>query len=549
MIVSSHYPSSLPSSKRSYHVRLRLLNISIQHYSDAYRICLLSRMANQKYVVVGAGPVGSLAALYAAKRGHDVEIYELRGDLRDPSTTPLNFTKSINLALSERGINAMRHADQQELLDHVFSATIPMRGRMIHGKRPSGELFEEPQDYDIHGRTIFAVDRAGLNTRLLDILGKMPNVKFFFDHKLTGADFKRRKAWFEVKDQEGSSGRPEEVEVDFDFMIGADGAHSAVRYHLMKFTRMDYQQKYIDTLWCEFQIKANEKADPEDPKSIFRISPNHLHIWPGKQFMFIAIPSEDGSFTCTLFLPGAEIAKLEADSSKLPAFFDQHFPGVTSLIEPSELIASFAANPHLPLITIKCQPYHYSTSVVILGDAAHAMVPFYGQGMNAGLEDVRILFSILDKHAAAEDNNPESPGTIDAALQRGVALVEYSALRIDDAHAINDLALQNYVEMRDSVLSPTYRLRKFLEEFLSAHVPSLGWHTKYSRVSFGNERYSEVVAKSEHQGKVLLRGLVALLFGPVIAGAFGLYWTRHRSLAGGSLLAVIRDFVKGFYKS
>ncbi|KAI0179019.1 FAD/NAD(P)-binding domain-containing protein [Hypoxylon sp. FL1284] len=498
-------------------------------------------MSRQKYVVVGAGPVGSLAALYAAKRGHDVEIYELRGDLRDPSTVPLNFTKSINLALSERGINAMRHANQQDLLDHVFSATIPMRGRMIHGRRPSGELFEEPQDYDIHKRTIFAVDRAGLNKRLLDILGAMPNVKFFFNYKLTGADFKRRKAWFEVRGQSSSSGRPEEVEIPFDFMIGADGAHSAVRYHLMKYTRMNYQQEYVDTLWCEFQIKPRGDAELRDQKSKFRISPNHLHIWPGKKFMFIAIPSEDGSFTCTLFLSEADFAKLESDSSKLPSFFDANFPGVTSLIEPSELITEFEANPHLPLISIKCQPYHYSSSVVILGDAAHAMVPFYGQGMNAGLEDVRILFSILDKHAAAENNNPDDPGTVDAAFQRGSALTEYSALRVPDAHAINDLALQNYVEMRASVLSPTYRLRKFLEEFMSVHLPSLGWQTKYSRVSFGNERYSKVVAKSDHQGKILLRGFVAMLCSPVVAGIFGLYLTQRRSLGSVRFLDAIRN--------
>ncbi|RYO98011.1 hypothetical protein DL765_010963 [Monosporascus sp. GIB2] len=485
-------------------------------------------VSRQKYVVVGAGPVGSLAALYAAKRGHDVEIYELRDDLRDPSTTPLNFTKSINLALSERGINAMRHADHPDLLGHVFSATIPMRGRMIHGRRPAGELYEEPQDYDVHGRTIFAVDRAGLNRRLLDILEAMPNVRFFFNHKLTGADFKRCKAWFEVRRSSDSTDRPREIEVSFDFMLGADGAHSAVRYHLMKFTRMDYQQEYIDTLWCEFQIKPTEKSRYSGIDSRFRISPNHLHIWPGKQFMFIAIPSEDGSFTCTLFLPGAEFAYLEADTSRLPAFFDHHFPGVTSLIPPTDLITSFETNPHLPLISIKCRPYHFSSSVVILGDAAHAMVPFYGQGMNAGLEDVRILFSILDKHSNAESNNPGDPTSFDAATQRGLALAEYSALRVPDAHAINDLALQNYVEMRASVLSPTYRLRKVLEEFMSVHVPSLGWHTKYSRVSFGNERYSEVVTKSDRQGKILLRGLAGLMTLFCI-GAYGLYVRKQRS--------------------
>ncbi|KAI0410135.1 FAD/NAD(P)-binding domain-containing protein [Xylaria palmicola] len=485
--------------------------------------------ASHKYVVVGAGPVGSLAALYAAKRGYEVEIYELRSDLRDPSTTPLNFTKSINLALSERGINAMRHAGHDNLIEHVFSATIPMRGRMIHGKRPDGALYEAAQDYDIHGQTIYAVDRAGLNKRLLDILDEMPNVKFFFNHKLTGADFKRKKAWFDIRNQTTTSDRPTEIEIDFDFMIGADGAHSSVRYHLMKYTRMNYNQEYIDTLWCEFQIPPNTVSDGQGVESKFRISPNHLHIWPGKGFMFIAIPSDDGSFTCTLFMPGAEFASLEADSSKLPAFFDSHFPGVTSLITPQELISSFEANPHLPLINIKCHPYHFSGSVVILGDAAHAMVPFYGQGMNAGLEDVRILFSILDKHATTESNDPKRLGTDDAAFQRAVALNEYSTLRVADAHAINDLALQNYIEMRASVLSRMYRVRKFLEEFLSVHVPGLGWRTQYSRVSFGNERYSEVVARSRHQGKVLTRGLLALLVSPLLLGSLGFLLARQRS--------------------
>ncbi|KAI0810171.1 FAD/NAD(P)-binding domain-containing protein [Xylaria sp. FL0064] len=488
-------------------------------------------MANssQKCVVVGAGPVGSLAALYAAKRGYRVEIYELRSDLRDPSTTPLNFTKSINLALSERGINAMRHADNEKLIQHVLSATIPMRGRMIHGKTPDGALYEDAQDYDIHGRTIYAVDRAGLNKRLLDILDDMPNVRLFFNHKLTGADFKRRKAWFEARGQTTTSARPAEIEIDFDFMIGADGAHSAVRYHLMKFTRMNYNQEYIDTLWCEFQIKPRDLSKSQDVGSKFRISPNHLHIWPGKKFMFIAIPSDDGSFTCTLFMPGAEFATLEADPSALPAFFDSHFPGVTSLISPEELISSFQINPHLPLISIKCQPYHFSSSVVIVGDAAHAMVPFYGQGMNAGLEDVRILFSIIDKHATTESNDPNHPEVSDAAFKRATALNEYSTLRVADAHAINDLALQNYVEMRASVLSPAYRLRKFLEEFLSVHVPSLGWHTQYSRVSFGNERYSEVVAKSQHQRKVLTRALLGLLVSPLLIGSLGIVLAPQRS--------------------
>ncbi|KAK0725190.1 kynurenine 3-monooxygenase [Lasiosphaeris hirsuta] len=448
----------------------------------------------QKIIVVGAGPVGSLAALYAANRGYNVEIYELRSDLRDPSTTPLNFTRSINLALSERGINAMRHAGQPKLIDHVMGATIPMRGRMLHLRKRNGSLAEESQDYDAHGRSILAIDRGGLNKRLLDILEEMPNVKFLFNHKLTRADLEKKRAWFHVREADTL------IEVDFDLMIGADGAHSAVRQQMMKFTRMDYSQQYIDTLWCEFQIQPREIGPGTDPNSKFRISANHLHIWPGRNFMFIAIPSEDGSFTCTLFAPPAVFAELEADleGSQLVEFFDKYFPGVTSHIPPPELIASFRQNPHLPLINIKCKPHHFSSSAVIVGDAAHAMVPFYGQGMNAGLEDVRILFETLDKYAA------EEAGATPAS-RRALALNEYTAARTPDAFAINDLALQNYVEMRASVLSTTYRLRKAIEEALSVYVPWLGWQTKYSRVSFGNEPYSVVVTKSEYQAVLITR--------------------------------------------
>lgn len=381
---------------------------------------------------------------------------------------------------------------------------------------------------DKHGllQAILAIDRAGLNKRLLDTLEGMDNVKILFNHKLTGADFRQRKAWFEVQGSgKETTGRAREIEIDFDLMIGADGAHSAARYHLMKFVRMDYRQEYIDTLWCEFQIRPREVAAGGDPESRFAISPNHLHIWPGRDFMFIAIPSEDGSFTCTLFMPTAEFAALDASPSQLPAFFDRHFPGVTDLISSEDLVASFETNPHLPLISVKCSPYHHSSSAVIVGDAAHAMVPFYGQGMNAGLEDVRILFSILDKHPAEIGNNSGSQD--DHHRARAQALAEYTAVRKPDAHAINDLALHNYVEMRASVLSPAYRLRKRLEELLSAYVPSLGWQTRYARVAFGNEPYSDVVRRTDRQGELLVR---ALLGSPVLAAVVWAVLSRRKAL-------------------
>jgi kynurenine 3-monooxygenase len=227
-------------------------------------------------------------------------------------------------------------------------------------------------------------------------------------------------------------------------------------------------------------------------------------------------------------MPEEQFRRLEHSPGLLSGFFNRHFPGVTDLIPASDLIDSFETNPHLPLINIKCQPYHFGGSAVIIGDAAHAMVPFYGQGMNTGLESVRILFSMLDKHMETmEDNSPSTSVDAQAASTHQVflALSEYSTFRVADAHAINDLALQNYVEMRASVLSPTYRLRKWLEEAASVYFPSLGWQTKYSRVSFGNERFSDVVAKSEHQGKVLTWGLASAVSTPVIMAAM-LYWAR-----------------------
>jgi len=345
----------------------------------------------------------------------------------------------------------------------------------------------------------------------------MTNVKFFFNHKLVGADFKRNLAWFErivpasttAKNQYIS---PSEIEVSFDFMIGADGAHSATRYHLMKFARMNYQQEYIDTLWCEFHMTPKISSD----KSAFKISPNHLHIWPCGGFMFIAIPSSDKSFTCTLFMSASKFQDLDDKPQDLIHFFKKNFPGVVpDLISETEVQYQYNNNPHLPLISIKCKPYHYKSSVVILGDAAHAMVPFYGQGMNAGLEDVRVLYDHLDRYTK-DNSDVES-----MERKRGKALSEYTQNRHPDAVAINDLALRNYQEMSHHVTSSLYLLRKFIEERLNAHFPSLGWATQYSRISFGNERYSEV-EKAEKKQRTIILVTIGL-----IAGTLG-SWTTWR---------------------
>lgn len=391
-------------------------------------------------------------------------------------------------------------------------------------------------------QSINAIDRGKLNSILIDELEKVPNAKLFFNHKLTGADFKNKKAWFERKTLNDPVGsferstsndsksinitRAPELEVPFDFLIGADGSHSATRFHMMKYARTDYQQDYIDTLWCEFHI------DPSDDNQ-FRISPNHLHIWPGREFMFIALPSPDKSFTCTLFAPSSHFAALENSRENLVDFFNTNFPGVTPrLIPPESLEQQFRTNPHLPLISIKCSPHHFGSSVVILGDAAHAVLPFYGQGLNAGLEDVRVLFEFLDGHGVYAENTRGGAERIDGL--RAAALDAYTRQRIPDAYAINDLSRRNYTEMRWTVKSPLYRLRKALEETLYWHLPSLGWSTQYARVSFGNQRYSDVEQSTERQTRLLTRAMGTVLVST--AGLVGLWmwrWRRLRDLATG----------------
>ncbi|EDN11339.1 kynurenine 3-monooxygenase [Histoplasma capsulatum] len=496
----------------------------------------------EKIVIVGAGPVGSLAALYSASRGDDVEVYELRADLRNASTTPLNFTKSINLAISERGINSMKQTNRPGFINAVMDETIPMRGRMVHRKDKSGKLTEEPQPYDVHGRHINSIDRGRLNELLLDELEKCPNVKLFFNHKLTGADFKNKKAWFELRKPENAAGsaatsttqdgkpiaftRAPEIEITFDFLIGADGSHSATRYHLMKYARMNYQQEYADVQWCEFQIKPT--ADTND----FAISPNHLHIWPGREFMFIALPSPDKTFTCTFFASEAHFTALENAPETIVGFFNKHFPGVSpELIPPNSLQEQFNSNPHLPLISIKCSPHHFDSSVVVIGDAAHAMLPFYGQGLNAGFEDVRILFDFLDEYGVYNASTTPPHGQQE---RRAAALAAYTKHRTPDAHAINYLSLHNYIEMRWGVTSPLYLMRKSVEEMLDRRLPFLGWSTQYSCVSFSNQPYSTIVRKARRQGLVLTSILAVMLSSALGLGGFfcwkGMWLTRLERL-------------------
>lgn len=239
-------------------------------------------------------------------------------------------------------------------------------------------------------------------------------------------------------------------------------------------------------------------------------------------------------------MPPGRFATLEADESQVPQFFDTNFPGVRDHISDTSLIRLLSKSPHQSIISIKCKPYHFGSSGVILGDAAHTMAPFYGQGMNAGMEDVRVLFSVLDKHAQGTEAAVRGGGgdsSTEAAKTRRLALADYSSSRWKDAHAINDLAMRNYLEMR-TARSTIYRLRKALEELMHVGFPSLGWQTRYSRVVFSNEPYAECMRRSDRQGR-LLSNLTALAACPfVVAGVYFACASARRSSGAKLCVAV-----------
>ncbi|TDL27357.1 FAD/NAD-binding domain-containing protein [Rickenella mellea] len=460
-------------------------------------------------VVVGAGPVGCLAALALAKQGWHVQLYDARPDPRLPSSKSAASLRSINLAISSRGIAALQAIDPAATT-RFLETVIPMKGRMIHHLRGS----QESQLYDTHGQCINSIDRGLLNEGLIDEVQAAHNVRVFFLHKLTTADFDRRVLSLRKSHPSGD----EDVDVTFDLCIGADGSYSNVRRQLMRFIRMDYQQVYIPHEYIELKMPP---ARDSNGNILFPLDPNHLHIWPRSSFMLIALPNKDKSFTCTLFAPNAEFARLEDPTSAL-IWFKNQFPDAVPLIGERALLDDFKRNPRSPLIAIKANPYHYKDRVVILGDAAHSMVPFFGQGLNCGFEDVRVLDALMrcehvDPLALAHGSGDSTDPNLARALQR------YSESRHEDLVAICDLAMDNYVEMRHSVATPWYLFRRTLDQLfyaMSSHYrltdgpliprdafPSgspAGWIPLYTMVTFRPDiSYAAAKRKAEAQTRLV----------------------------------------------
>lgn len=423
----------------------------------------------ENILIVGAGLCGSLLALRLGQRGYNVSVYEKRPDLRKVN---ISAGKSINLAFSDRGIKAMRLVGIQ---DKVVPLCIPMNGRMLHDKEGNTKLSNySGRDHEY----INSISRGGLNALLLDEAEALENVKLFFNKDCTSVDFEKTTANF--YDYETKS----EFIEDADIIIGTDGAGSVLRqsYYLEKKFLFSFSQNFLTHGYKELCILPNENGD-------FKTYKNALHIWPRGDFMLIALPNLDGSFTVTLFLSHGE-GEFNFNNLTTPEivteFFNKEFPDALELMP--NLIEDFFDNPTSALGTVKCSPWHYKGNTLLMGDAAHAIVPFYGQGMNASFEDVVVFDQVLDKHEGDWEN----------------VFKAYEKTRKKDTDAIADLAIDNFFEMRDHVANPIFQEKRKLEMDLEKHFPN-EYSSKYSLVTFNeNIGYNEAMTRGRAQDKAIL---------------------------------------------
>jgi len=414
--------------------------------------------------LIGAGLAGPLLATYLAQRGYSVEIFERRPDMRKES---ISAGRSINLALSTRGNHALKEVG---LYDKIKPNTIPMKGRMIHDLNGNTHLQPYGQK---ENEVIFSVSRAHLNMELMTLAEETGNVTIRFNHQLLSADLEQNKLLFQLSDS------LEKIEWSFNRVIGCDGSASILRKSIVEKADIQYVKKPLGHGYKELTIPPLESGK-------FRIEPNALHIWPRGNHMLIALPNNDCSFTCTLFFPmigktSFETVKTEKDIFDL---FQSQFPDAIKLIP--NLVEDFQKNPTGDLASVYCKPWHLGDKALLIGDAAHAVAPFFGQGMNASFQDCSTLAKLMDQ-------NENDWNTIFNA---------FSSTQVENGHAIADMALENYLEMRDHVNDTEYKKRRNVELKLERMFPGQ-FIPRYSMVSFHQIPYAEVYQRGEKQFKII----------------------------------------------
>jgi len=419
-------------------------------------------MSKQKVIIIGAGLAGSLLAIYLAKKGVAADVYESRGDMREAETAA---GRSINLALSNRGIAAL---EEVGLAEYMLAEAVPMHGRMIHA--PDGQTKFLPYS-GRKGEYINSVSRAGLNVALMNEAEKYAVVKFYFNEKLIDFDCQSGEATFE-------SG----FIAKGDAVVATDGAGSKVRDAMLHggVPRFNFSQSWLEHGYKELHI-------PPDSNGNFQMEKNALHIWARRAFMMIALPNFDGSFTCTLFLAhtGENSFEQMPDEKSLLEFFEANFADAIPLMPT--LTEDFFANPVGNLGTIKCFPWNVGGKSLLLGDSAHAVVPFYGQGMNASFEDCRILNELVEKHGIDWEK----------------VFNEFTIARKENTDAIAQMAEENFYEMRDAVADPVFVRKRELETKLEHEFPD--YFSKYSMVTFREDLpYSVAKREGNAQDKLLM---------------------------------------------
>lgn len=418
----------------------------------------------QNIGIIGAGLVGSLLSIYLKKRGHDVTVFERRADMR---TNRMSAGKSINLALSDRG---WRGLEGVGIAEDIRKVAIPMKGRMIHNI--DGNVVFQPYGKD--GQAIWSVSRGGLNCVLMDLAEKN-GVKINFSERCTHLDLPAGTAFFENGETKKQSS------VTADRLLCTDGAFSAARLQMQLSTdRFNYQQFYLEHGYKELVIPPTASGE-------FAMDPNALHIWPRGQFMLIALPNLDKTFTCTLFFPFEgenSFAALDTEE-KMVAFFKKTFPDAYPLMPT--LVHDYFSNPTSSLVIVKCFPWTYSDKLALVGDSAHAIVPFYGQGMNCGFEDCVVLDQLMDEYG--DDWNK--------------IFRAYENVRKPDGDAIADLAVANFVEMRDKTADPKFLLQKKIEARFNSKHPDK-WVPLYSMVTYSPHiRYSTALKEGQRQEAIM----------------------------------------------